>query len=226
MKYFQSLFLIATLAAINTSTAAELGMRSGQIENQQTNNYDLANPNVQLKLAFVNTLLLHTRANHSHQLNGEIGNQYFLRKDDGAEVVFDSRGEIVTNCANRSTPNLANPAFQPLAHFSLDVWPWIQHGNCNNSATTQQQRVDGYLADLRDALIFIGSTGTGFYMPKSPSVTEDRFLAYYLLAVQIERSGVDIYTFMHFDFVVDEHREAFLEKLRGVFLSELVNPTS
>lgn len=226
MKLIQSLFLFATLAAINTSAAAELVLIPAPTDNQQTNNYDLANPNVQLKLAFVNTLLLHTRANHSHQLNGEIGNQYFLRKEDGAEVVFDSLGEIVTNCANRSSPNLANPALQPLAHFSLDVWPWIQHGNCNNSATTQQQRVDGYLADLRDALILIGSTGTGFYMPKSPSVTEDKFLAYYLLAVQIERAGVDIYTFMHYDFVVDVYREAFLEKLRSVFLSELANPSS
>jgi len=31
---------------------------------------------------------------------------------------------------------------------------------------------------------------------------------------------------MHYDFVVDVYREAFLEKLRSVFLSELANPSS
>lgn len=226
MKLIPSLFLVAILSAINTSAAAELIILDAPGDEQQTNNYDLANPNVQLKLAFVHTLLLHTQANHSHQLNGEIGNQYFLRKEDGAEVVFDAHGEVVTNCANRSSPNLANPATQPLAHFSLDVWPWMQFGNCNNSATTQQQRVDGYIADLRDALIHIGSTGTGFYMPGTPSVSIDNFMPYYLLAVQMERSGVDIYTFMHYDFVVDVYRETFLEKLRGVLLAEIANPSS
>ena len=196
-----------------------------QANSTDTNSYDLSNPDVQMSLAFVHTLLLNTRENHSHRLNGEVGNEYFIRKQDGAEAVFNIRGDVVTDCSNRGTPNKANPAQRPLAHFSLDVWPWMNTGNCNNAATSPQQRVDGYIKDLREALILIGDTGGGFFVPENPNVLEDNFAAYYLFAIQLERSGIDLYTFMRFDFVVDVHREAFLANLRH-FLSEIADPSS
>jgi hypothetical protein len=102
----------------------------------KTNGYDLSNPEIQMKLAFVHTLLLQTRQKHSHQLNGQIDNQYSIRKTDGAEAVFDRQGNVVTHCANKIITNRENPLHRPFAHFSMDVWPWLKYGLCKIQTTT------------------------------------------------------------------------------------------
>jgi len=189
----------------------------------QTNSYDLKNPDVQRKLAFVHTVLLQTRKNHSHRLNGATGNRYFLRKVDGAEAVFDKAGSLVTNCANKITPNNAHPVEQPLAHFSLDVLPWMEWGNCNNQATRAGQRVSGFVNDIRDSLEHIAGTDGGFYLPRHPNLSEENFAAFFLFITQAERAGFDIETFMKYDIFEERYREKYLRILEYNLLDEIAH---
>lgn len=192
----------------------------------KTNGYDLSNPDVQMKLAFVHTLLLQTRQKHSHQLNGEIHNQYFIRKSDGAEAVFDQHGKLVTDCINKSVVNIENPLRRPLAHFSMDVWPWLAHGKCAIPTTTANQRVDAYIRDLRDSLTLTAITGGGFYLPETPNLMTKNFKGFFLFVTQMERRGFKLKKFMQHGIERVEQRELFLATMRNVLLSELAGINS
>lgn len=192
----------------------------------KTNGYDLSNPDVQMKLAFVHTLLLQTRQNHSHQLNGETNNQYFVRKSDGAEAVFDQYGKVVTHCVNKSVANHENPLQQPLAHFSSDIWPWLKHGKCEIQSTSATQRVDAYIRDLRDSLNLTVSNGGGFYLPENPNLMTKNFKGFYMFVTQLERRGFKVKTFMQYGIEEIEQRELFLATIRNVLLSELAGMNS
>jgi len=222
MKLFKLHLVIAAILPLmfSASTFAE---DQRITENEQTNSYDLKNPNVQRKLAFVHTVLLKTRKNHSHRLNGAIGNRYFLRKVDGAEAVFDKAGGLVTNCANKITPNNAHPVERPMAHFSLDVLPWMEWGNCNNQATRAGQRVAGFVNDIRDSLEHIAVTDGGFYLPTHPNLSEENFAAFFLFVTQAERAGFDIQTFMKYDLFEERYREKYLRILEYNLLDEIAH---
>lgn len=187
----------------------------------KTNGYDLSNPDVQMKLAFVHTLLLQTRQKHSHQLNGQVDNQYFIRKTDGAEAVFDRDGNVVTHCANKIIANRENPLQKPLAHFSMDVWPWLKHGKCEKQTTSPTQRVDAYIRDLRDSLHVTVSNGSGFYLPENPNLMTKNFHGFFLFVTQLERRGFKVKNFMQNGIEEVEQRELFLAMIRNVLLSEL-----
>jgi len=188
--------------------------------------YDITNPIVQKKLAFVHTILKNTTENHSHRLNGASGNQYYLRRSDGAEAVFDAQGNLVTDCANKGKANLANPATRPLAHFAIDVLPWLINGNCDIPVTRTEERVLAYIDDIRDALLRTISLGGGFYLPENPNLQNENYRTYFLLVTELERYGVDIETFMRFDFMEEEPRETFLTNLANVLLRETVKYNS
>jgi len=176
-----------------------------------------------MKLAFVHTVLVQTRKNHSHRLNGAIGNRYFLRTSDGAEAVFNEGGELVTSCANRITPNKAHPVERPMAHFSLDILPWMEWGNCGNQATSAAHRVAGFINDIRESLEFTVDSEGGFYLPSHPNLSEENFAAFFLFVTQAERAGFDVETFMKYDIVEERYRERYLRILESTLLDEITN---
>ena len=218
-----------TLRQVFTSillTVLSAGTWASEQSVPTTNGYDLSNPDVQMKLAFVHTVLLQTRQKHSHQLNGETNNQYFIRKADGAEAVFDQHGNVVTHCVNKSVANNENPLKKPLAHFSVDVWPWLQYGKCAVPATSATQRVDAYIRDLRDSLTLTASNGGGFYLPQNPNLMTTNFKGFFLFVTQIERRGFKVKEFMQHGIQEVEERELFLAFIRNVLLSELAGMNS
>jgi hypothetical protein len=218
--------LLVSLALQFIFASGELTANSVSYNTLETNGYDLSNPDVQIKLAFVHTLLLQTRQKHSHQLNGETDNQYFIRKTDGAEAVFDKHGKLVTHCVNKSVVNQENPLKRPLAHFSLDILLWLKHGKCDVQATSATQRVDAYIRDLRDSLILTVTNGSGFYLPENPNVMTKNVKGFYLFVTQLERRGFKVKSFMQYGIEEIEQRELFLATIRNVLLSELAGMNS
>ena len=221
LKIFVASIVLPFILVSNVVTA-----NSEKLNSSRTNAYDLSNPDVQMKLAFVHTVLLQTRQKHSHQLNGETENEYFIRKRDGAEAVFDQHGMLVTNCVNKSVANLENPLENPLAHFSMDVWPWLKNGKCNTPKTTTNQRVDAYIRDLRDSITLTAITGGGFHLPENPNLMTKNFKGFFLFVTQLERRGFKVKDFMQFGIARVERRELFLAMIRNVILSELAGLNS
>jgi len=219
MKSFSFKILLVSLSLLLVLAAGKV--MANPLTPAKSNGYDLSNPDVQMKLAFVHTVLLQTRRNYSHQLNGEVNNQYFIRKSDGAEAVFDEYGKVVTHCANKSTANRENPLKKPLAHFSMDVWPWLKNGKCQVQATSATQRVDAYIRDLRDSLHVTVSNGGGFYLPKNPNLMTKNFKGFFLFVTQLERRGFKVKSFMQHGIHDVEQQELFLATIRNVLLSEI-----
>ena len=207
-------FLIALLSGVSWGDSAQSSVA-------KTNSYDLSNPEVQMKLAFVHTLLVQTRRKHSHQLNGATGNQYYLRKTDGAEAVFDKEGNLVSDCVNKTVANSVNPMLQPLAHFSLDVLPWLQNGNCKAQVIPAEKRVNAYIRDLRDSLNLSTANGGGFYLPEFPDLMTVNFKGFFLFTTQLERHGFELKKFIQHDYQDVKQRELFLALMRNILLSEI-----
>jgi hypothetical protein len=121
---------------------------------------------------------------------------------------------------NKSVVNRENPLQRPLAHFSMDIWPWLKHGKCDFQATSATRCVDAYIRVLRDSLILTVANGSGFYLPENPNVMTKNFKGFYLFVTQMERRGFKVKSFMQYGIEEIEQHELFLATIRNVLLSE------
>jgi len=87
-----------------------------------------------------------------HQLGeGNINNQKWISPDGHKEVVFDSKGNIVTDPLNQGSLNIIGPGnlIEDAGHFAVDVVPYIIYGNSANDPSTMIDRimwsVDGFI---------------------------------------------------------------------------------
>ena len=81
-------------------------------------------------------------ASNCHQFTAEGGRNTKYGSPDGRyEVIFDSKGNIVTADEDCGTYNYADPQSDPVGHFFKDVLPWYVFGNSENDSTTSEQRL-------------------------------------------------------------------------------------
>lgn len=104
-----------------------------------------------IKVAFIINALANTNEYNAHRMNGE-DNQVLLHKDGQMEVVLDSKGKVVEDCANKASGNFYHPQREPLDHFQFDTMPWIFFGNCKEDPTSVEQRTEAFLKDFYTGL--------------------------------------------------------------------------
>jgi len=113
----------------------------------------LADPDTQVKLAFVYAALANSREVHVHQMRGAVANKIFVSPDGHSEAVYDEHGKLVTDCVNMASYNYFRPDREPLEHFIVDTLPWIESGNCMTDPTSRTERINAYLRDFRNGAI-------------------------------------------------------------------------
>ena len=76
-------------------------------------------------------------------------NNKYISEDGSKEVVYNDKGEIVTDAVNLGTYNYANPESAPVEHFLKDVVPYWILGNTPNDPSTFDERILGtYSGDV------------------------------------------------------------------------------
>ncbi len=78
-----------------------------------------------------------------HQLPGwsfnwyNLGNQKYVSPDGKSELIFDSKGNLVSDCLNMGTYNYASPTKDKFGHFLYDMLPYFLLGNCPRKCEEQ-----------------------------------------------------------------------------------------
>ena len=68
--------------------------------------------------------------------------------DSEARQKLGPDGKLITECINAGSFNFFPAKTSPIAHFTVDIMPWIQSGNCENDPSTQAERIEAYIQDL------------------------------------------------------------------------------
>lgn len=180
------IFVILFFVHINTINAqeipedrfdfiSELKPRFGLMNIEIDNLYE--NP-IRTEAALIFTILLHTYEGDIHRMRGAIHNQIIF-DDYGHEAVFEfeldenglpiegtSSELTITNCMNMANYNYFHQKEYPLAHFAVDILPWLLEGNCGNDPTSIAERIDAYVLDFQRGMESIIKTESGYYHPK------------------------------------------------------------
>jgi hypothetical protein len=113
----------------------------------------LADPDTRIKVAFLRAALSKTLEVHIHQMRGASKNRVFVSRDGHSEAVVDENGKMVTDCVNMASYNYFVVEREPLEHFTFDMLPWIEMGNCASDPTSRGERITAYLQDFRNGAI-------------------------------------------------------------------------
>ena len=97
------------------------------------------NPQEAIKRGFI---LAPDSQNRYHRNKGQRGNKKYYHPITGQEVVFDERGNIVTDPENIGTKNYG-PEPVSLGHYILDILPYHIWANSENDSTPLMRRIFG-----------------------------------------------------------------------------------
>ena len=220
IKLLFSLSLLTALASCGTQPTSLSGFANQASRDFGLNTYDslsLDDEKIQAEAAFIFSVLFNTYESNTHQMNGEIGNKVYVH-DDGREAVFDSEGNLVAACENKGSFNYAHYKKEPLAHFAVDILPWLRWGNCREDTTTREQRILAYIADFENGFDIASSDNRGYFLPANfdfgqPGQSET--IAFFLLA--FDNSNFDLYSFIMNDQYSEEARLKFIQALTNGF---------
>ena len=87
-----------------------------------------------------------------HRMRGEEGNTVYYKENDGAEVVFDKDGNLVTNSYNKGSYNYYIATEDPIKHFLYDSLPHLALGNAREDPTSILERTFYFSLDLDRAI--------------------------------------------------------------------------
>lgn len=138
---------------------------------------DLSKVPMRKHSAVIFTILLHTHELEIHRMRGAIHNVVYTGPEGHKEAVFefdlDENGmpieetsRPVTDCFNEASYNYYHPSEFPYAHFTADILPWLEMGNCRNDPTSISERIEAYILDFNRGMESIINTSSGYYAPK------------------------------------------------------------
>ena len=164
------------------------------------------------KLILIYNILRNTSEVYIHQQRGQYGNQVFVSEDGHMEAVFGPDGKLVQDGINDGSFNFFHPYNDPLAHFLVDMLPWIHRGNSKNDPTSIEERIHSYVSDLEGGI-------REAYSQRNSLVTQDfdetelEVLALYLSIIQAGNANI---LFSLFDKDANLDDEVLLGVLKGI----------
>lgn len=137
---------------------------------------DLSEDPLRMNSAVLFTTLIHTHELEIHRMRGAIHNVVYTGPEGHKEAVFEfdidendmpieGTSRPVTDCFNQASYNYYSPREFPYAHFTADILPWLEMGNCRNDPTSISERIEAYMLDFNRGMDILINSSSGYYAP-------------------------------------------------------------